>query len=317
MYDAVVNVLQSGRRFLIVSHAHPDGDAIGSTIALGLALEHMGKEVVLFNADTVPWNLKFLPYSDRIVNQLSASECFDATIMVDVAQAERVGKLFVDCKEKGKLVCIDHHLNIPDGFDVKCLDGTAASTGDVIYRLLKCLGQPITKEIATLIFCTLVVDTGNFRYSNTTASVMNSAKELVEAGADPWEVAQNLEENNPPEMIDLLQRVLKTMEFHMNNNVATIVLTKQMLAESGASVEVSEEFINFPRSIAGVEVAVLFREASPDRFKVSLRSKKTFDVAKLVSNFGGGGHKHAAGCTIEADLATARRQILTAIKEMI
>lgn len=317
MYDAVVKVIQEGRRFLIVSHAHPDGDAIGSTIALGMALERMGKEAVLFNADPVPWNLKFLPGSNRIVDHIDGSASFDATIMVDVAQAERVGKRFVECKEKGKLVCIDHHLNIPDGFDVKCLDGSAASTGDVILRLLKLIGQPITKDIATLIFCTLVVDTGNFRYSNTTASVMNSAKELVEAGADPWEVASNLEENNPPEMIDLLQRVLRTMEFHNNKSVATIVLTKQMLEETGASVEVSEEFINFPRSIAGVEVAVLFRETSKDRFKVSLRSKTTFDVAKLVAKFGGGGHQHAAGCTIESDLAAARKQILSAINEMM
>ena len=277
IFKPVMDVIKAGERFLVASHAHPDGDGIGSTIALAKGIESLGKKAVMYNTDNVPYNLKFLPYVEKVVNKF-------------ILHPELVGLTgglrFFDSSRESKA----YFVGMFRQEDIK-----------------------ITKEIAQLLFCTFVVDTGSFRYSNTTAGVLRDAAALIEAGASPWSVTKALDESNPPESIKLLKLVLGT--FEMSGKLAWIILTHQMLAEAGASIDMAEEFIGFPRSVAGVEIAILFRELKKDKWKISFRSKDTIDVRKIAATFDGGGHAHAAGCTIEGSLASVKARVFKELKQ--
>lgn len=316
-YQPVIDIIKKGKKFLVASHAHPDGDGIGSTIALAKGLEELGKSAIMFNSDPVPGNLRFLPYVERITSKIPSGERFDALFMVDCSQRERIGGDVKDLPRDvlGKLVLIDHHRYNSSECDVLCIDEDAAATGEVVYRLFKTLGTNITKEIANLLFCTFVVDTGSFRYSNTSSSLLRDASELVAAGANPWEISKALDESNPPSSIALLRAVLET--FEMSGKMAWLVLSQQMLADAGATEDVAEEYINYPRSIQGVEVAILFRELRSGKWKVSFRSKNDIDVQKIAMAFGGGGHAHAAGCTLEGGLAEVKNRIFGEVNKFI
>ncbi len=311
----VIKAIQQYKSFLIVGHYHPDGDAIGSALALGMSLKKLKKRIAVYNRDDVPYNLKFLPGIRQLTNIFPAAK-FDCAIMVDCAQPKRISKEFADAVESKTfkaLICIDHHLlDAPVG-DIDCIDPKAASTGCVIWSLLKKMRLNKSADIANLIYCTLTVDTGSFRYSNTTAAVFDLAAELLREGANPWLVARNLEENNPVVRYRLLGLSLKSLHIGFNGKFASMDVTREMLQTVEAHEDLSDEFANYPRSIAGVEVSALYREMKEGQIKISLRSKLKVDVSKITKQFGGGGHKHAAGCIIHADLPTAKLQIENAV----
>ncbi|MBI4224611.1 MAG: bifunctional oligoribonuclease/PAP phosphatase NrnA [Deltaproteobacteria bacterium] len=309
------SIFEKARSFLIVSHYHPDGDAIGASLALSLGLKKLGKKAVVYNRDAVPFNLGFLP-SVGEVTQTLPKEKLDCAVMVDCAQPKRVSDDFakaVDAKQFGTLVCIDHHLLDHKVGDIDWIEPEAASTGSVVWHILGEMGIQKDAAIANLIFCTLTVDTGSFRYSNTTDKVFALAAELVRAGADPWFVAGHMEESNPVERFRLLRQCLGSLVVKLNGNYASMEITKKMLQDAGADEGLSDEFANIPRSIAGVEVAALFREIEDGKIKVSLRSKEKVDVSKVAKQFAGGGHEHAAGCNLKCSLAEAKKQIETAV----
>lgn len=309
--------IQSAQRILIVSHANPDGDAIGSTLALGMGLRELGKTVVMYNLDPLPYSLKFLPHIPELVNELPEASQIDLAIMVDCSQPKRISKEFEALAPQLALMMIDHHLVNGAVGEANFIDPSAAATGHVVYDLLLKMGATMTPEIATLVYTTVVMDTGFFRHSNTTAGVFELAATLVRLGAKPAEVSQGALDNCPPAQVRLLPLVLETMEFHFGGQCTSMVLTLQMLEEAGATPDMAEGFIHYGRSIEGVEVAVLIREREPGVYKVSLRSKQRVNVADLCARFGGGGHKHAAGCTLEKQLSEVRTEILQAIESVL
>lgn len=315
-YREVIKVIDSHKKFLIVSHAHPDGDGIGSTLALGLVLKKKGKEVLMYNQDGVPHSLDFLAGADQLVKSIPKGEKFDATIMVDCAQPERAGRDFPPVEKRGVLVCIDHHTTFSDAADVVCQDEGASSTGEVVHNILKMMGAEINADIATHILTTIIVDTGFFRYSNTSSHALSIASELVAHGANTWLICRNMEERNPPEQLKLLGSVLESVEYKCGGKAAIISLTAQMLKWAGADISVAEDFINYPRSIKGVEVAVLIREKNEKEFKISFRSKEYIDVAALAGEYGGGGHKHAAGCTLNGSYGDVKQKVITALEKV-
>lgn len=319
MQNVVIKAIKAYKSFLVVSHYHPDGDAIGSALALGVSLKKLKKKVVVYNRDPVPFNLHFLPAIKQVTNTFPEGR-FDCAIMVDCAQPKRISKEFADAVEAKKfktLICIDHHLLDAKVGDIDCIDPQAASTGCVIWSILKKMRLHKSADIANLIYCTMVVDTGSFRYSNTTEKVFLLAAELLREGASPWFVAQNLEENNPVNRYRLLGLSLKSLHISFNGQFASMDVTREMLKEAQAHEDLSDEFANFPRSIAGVEVSALYREMEDGRIKISMRSKTKIDVSQVAKQFGGGGHKHAAGCVINADLPTAKGMIEKAIEERL
>ncbi|MDO8526912.1 MAG: bifunctional oligoribonuclease/PAP phosphatase NrnA [Deltaproteobacteria bacterium] len=319
MQSKIIQAIKKGKTFLIVSHYHPDGDALGSTLALGLALKKLKKNVVMYNRDAVPFNLQFLPQVQQLTTELPKQK-FDYAIMVDCAQPKRISTEFATAVAAGqfeKILCIDHHLLDQKAGDIDWIDPKAASTGCVIWNLLKKLKLHNSKEIANLIYCTLTVDTGSFRYSNTTPGVFKLAAELLERGADPWFVAMNLEETNPVQRYQLLALSLKSLQLLCDGQYASMDVSQVMLKAVGAHDGLSDDFANYPRSIAGVEVSALFREMDDGKIKVSLRSKLKVDVSRLAKQFGGGGHKHAAGCVMPMALEEAKRRIKNALATVL
>ncbi|MBI2082924.1 MAG: bifunctional oligoribonuclease/PAP phosphatase NrnA [Deltaproteobacteria bacterium] len=317
-FQRVIAEIRKGRSFLITTHANPDGDALGSAIALGLGLKKLGKKVKIYNADPVPGNLRFLSESKQVTSSLSADECFDAAFIVDCAEPERVGEIFLKHPNRGRLIVVDHHRKSGRAGDINLIQPTAASTGVVVRSLLKKLRIPITRAIAENIYTTLVTDTGNFRYSNTDASVFGIAKELVETGVSPWIVSKNIYDNYPVERILLLSKILPTLQISSDKRYASIVISQQSFQEVGASSDLIDEFINYPRSINTVEVAIQFRETPDGKWKVSFRSKEFVDVATLAARFGGGGHIRASGCTFEGlPLEEVRQKIFVAVEEAL
>lgn len=313
MFHRTATLLRRGENICVASHLSPDGDAIGSTLALGLGLMDLGKRVVLLNVDGVPRTLQFLPFSDRIVRTLEAPESIDTLILVDCAQPHRAGKPVEALAERLPPLLIDHH--IPQGVtpEAHCIDPAAAATGEVIYRLLQECGVAVSPPIASNLYCTIVTDTGDFRYSNTSPAILRLAATLIECGADPWWLACNLNEQHDPVVYALLRRSLQTVQIELGGRYAHMTITQEMLQEAEALPEHAEEFVNYPRSLAGVEVAALFRELPDGGWKVSLRSKRNVDVAAIASLFGGGGHKHAAGCRFGTSLAAVRHEMITQV----
>jgi phosphoesterase RecJ-like protein len=274
----------------------------------------MGKSVVMYNRDGVPYNLGFLKGSEKVATKLSGNEKFDLAIMVDCAQRDRISEDFEKHKGISSYICIDHHeLDVADA-DFLLVDKNAASTGEVVLHVIENMGVAIDQQIAECIYTTLVVDTGFFKYSNTSAHALEIASGLVKKGASPWRVAMHLDESNPEATYRLLALSLSTLDLKCEGKYASMEITEEMLKKSGAKMEYSEEFATYPRSIAGVEVSALFREVENERVKVSLRSKNYVDVAKISKKFDGGGHCRAAGFRMKAGLSEAKKIVFEAVK---
>jgi phosphoesterase RecJ-like protein len=318
MVPEIVAALRAGRRFLVASHVTPEGDTVGSQLALCLALRDMGKEVVAYNSDPIPRNIRFLPYAENILQQIEAEDAFDAAIVVDAADLGRVGPaLHAALPRCGMLLNVDHHKTNTGFGDLRFVDPNASATGEVVYRLLKAVPVTITHAIAVNLYVTLLTDTGSFQYTNSTPEAFRIASEMVSLGVRPWSVAEKIYESNPAARVRLLGRVLETLEVTPDGRVASVVVRRGELDAAGCTADLTDGFINFPRSIEGVEVALMFREEEAGAWKVSLRSRGNVDVAAIASALGGGGHRNAAGCLVSGSLDEVRSKLLAAAASRI
>lgn len=309
----IVEVIRSSQSFLITSHIRLDGDAIGSELALYLMLRDMGKEVHVYNQDATPRMYDFLPGADRILNRLDAETAFDAVFILDCSDIDRVGEEAGRVGAIPNIINIDHHISNGSFGDLSLLDPAASSTGEIVYRLMRTLGTDITKDIAVNLYTAILTDTGAFRYSNTAQRTFRIAGDLVARGAEPWWISQRIYENNPEQKMRLLAKALETLDFFWDRKIAVIHVTRQMLEEAGALWEYTEGFVEFPRSIEGVEVAAFVSEIGDRFFKVSLRSRGNIDVEKVAGTFGGGGHHSAAAFRITGDLEGVKKKLVEAI----
>ncbi len=320
----IAQVIRGAQRVLITSHENPDSDALGSMLALGLGLKKLGKEVTLYNKDGVPELLAFLPHSDLIVSSINDIEgTFNLCFVVDCPTTDRPGKEFeefLSTTRCSKVAIVDHHQTTSSAENLSLLDPNASSTGVLIYSILKSLGVEIDSSIAENIYTTIVGDTGSFRYSNTNSETFSIAAELVQAGAEPEKISQALYESEPLKKLKLLGLVLPTLHVASDNRVASVHVDRTMYEITGTDREDTEGMVNIPRSIKGIEVALLLRQEtnnSTPSWKVSLRSKGDVDVSKIAEGFGGGGHKKAAGCNISGELNDAMRKIYDSINEAL
>ncbi len=322
----IKEVILSSNRFLITSHENPDADAIGSMLSIGLALKKLDKLTVFYNKDGVPDVLRFLPGADGIESSLDLiSGDFDCTMIVDSTDTSRVGNGFIgylDTKRCGTTIIVDHHKTNKHSADLYLLDPKSSSTGMMIYPLIKSLNIDITPDIATNLYATIIGDTGSFRYSNTYPQTFRVAAELVEYGAEPSEISQALYESETPEKLKLIGLVLPTLELSDNGQIASVVLKKEMYTKTGTNSQDTDGIVNLPRSIKGIQVAVLFNELGridndKSLWKVSLRSKGKVDVSTIAERFSGGGHKKAAGCVIEGSLRDVKREVYSLLSEDI
>jgi len=310
----IAEEIRGGRSFLISTHQNPEGDAIGSVLALGLALKSLGKDALILTQDPVPEVLAFLPGTGEIIHKAPVNRRFDIALAVDCGDRPRLGEEFSKVQGIGKIINIDHHVS--NGFfgDLNLIDPGASSAAEIIYALIQTLPAPFTREVAENIYTGLLTDTGSFHYSNTSPKTFSVARACLLAGVDPWEVSQKVYDTQPLPRLRLLPRVLDTLELLEDGRVSAVVVTQQMLKEAGATVAMTEDFINFARSVEGVEVALLFREVTSQKYRVSMRSRGAVDVARIAGQFQGGGHPAASGCTVEGSLSEVRTQVLEVVK---
>ncbi len=313
--QAVVREIQRARRFLVTSHPSPDGDAIGSTVAMTLALEALGREVYPYNPDPVPRRYRFLRGAAAITQTLP-SLAFDATLILDCSDSRMFKPGDLPPAQMGTVVVIDHHRTEGDIGEVIYRDPKAAAVGVLLFKLFKALKLTLTQEIAEALFCSLMSDTGSFRYQNTNAEAMKTSATLLDHGVDPWRVASHLYEDRPQKELELLGRVLQSLEVSINGRTATLTVTEQMLAATGCTPEMTDGLINYARGIRGVEVALLLRPG-PGGVRISFRSRGNIDVSEIAARFGGGGHKNAAGCVIDEQLPRVRELLFTAVESSL
>jgi phosphoesterase RecJ-like protein len=313
MLDQIVGIIDSCRTFLVTSHVRLDGDALGSELAMYHFLRNIGKEVVVYNQDETPEKYGFLPGSGIIVNTLNSFEDFDAVFVLDCSEIGRIGSEASRAGSIKKMINIDHHVSNTGFCDVSLVDPKASSTGEILYRLFRKMNVDLTSDIAINLYTAILTDTGAFCYSNTGKDTFVIAGELVEKGASPQWIAEKVYETNPAARIELLVKVLGTLEFDWNGKIGSVRVTRRMLEDVGALQEYTEGFVDFPRSIEGVEVAVLYSETSDNNFKVSLRSKGRINVERVAGEFGGGGHFNAAACSVEGDIDTVKTKIADSI----
>ena len=299
--NRAAKLLKEKDSFLITTHTSADGDALGSVSALSCALKLLNKNVNLFLSDDVSYEFSFLKGMNNFAHDINSGH-YDVLIVVDCANLNRIGSELSHFKSYDTMINIDHHNGNKEFGDVNVVDKDACSAGILIYKILKAGGIEITKDIAEAIYTTILVDTGSFRYSNATSEAFLVAAEMIEKGVNTWSIAEQVYENQPLSRINLLKLVLSKMEVHVDKGFASVTVTKNMMKAANADLSVTDGFINFPRSVKGVEVALFFKEVNRGKYKLSLRSKGKADVSMVAETFGGGGHKNAAGCYLTGTL---------------
>jgi phosphoesterase RecJ-like protein len=305
----ILEVLRQGERFLVCSHARPDGDAVGSMLAMGVLLEQLGKRVDLVTADRVPNAHCGLPGAEGIRTAPRVDGSYDAAILLECDGLERTRLRGL---EDFFLINIDHHASGRHFGQLNWIDRYAASVGEMVFRLAKAAGVRITPEMATCLYTTLLTDTGGFCYGSTQASTFGLARELVQAGADPIRIAQNVYFSLPASKLLLLGAALGNLK--REGRLAWLWVTQQEMVRTCAAEEDCEGVVNFALAISGVEAAVFLRELPDRRIRLSIRSKGRVNVAAIAGRLGGGGHKSASGCTLEGPLPRALDEILAPLR---
>jgi len=312
---SIAAALKGCTTVLISTHKNPDGDALGSQLGLMLALEKMGKTVLAHNLDPVPEIYRFLPQNDRIKIGKPVQGRYDAFIVLD-SDPPRTG-LLDETYPAAVLINIDHHITNPRAWPLTWLDTAASATGEMIFTLIQELGVKIDRDIALCLYAAVFTDTGSFRYSNTTPESMKIAAILLEAGADPWLVTENVYESFSYHRLKLLGAVIANMERSEDGRIAWVVVTDELYRRTNTTAEDTDNFVNFVRSVKGVEVAVLFRQTGSAQYKISMRSKGRVDLSGLAQSFGGGGHKNAAGGVLDGTLEEVTKLVIREVEKAI
>ena len=304
-------------RFLIISHVRPDGDAYGSTLALGLCLRAQGKDVLTVNADGLSPLFTFLPGSKELTATLPAAPEPDRLIIsVDCADQKRLGGAF-DAWKRTPDVNIDHHVSNPGYATLNLIDANSPATAQVLHEIITALKWPLTPEVAANLYVGLITDTGNFRYRQTTAHTFEVAAQLVAAGADPTDLAEACYQSFRAERLLLIAEVFKAIHFASHNRVAWFCLTPDMYARSGAIPDETEGLIEYLQAVKTVEVAFLLESLPDGLTRASMRSRGTVDVQRICQEFGGGGHRLAAGLRTKLDPAALEKKLLDLIAKQL
>jgi phosphoesterase RecJ-like protein len=311
MLKQILEIIRSHDHFVITSHVRPDGDALGSELALMLVLEAIGKRSVIVNKDPVPERFRNLPAADRIQVADHVGDNTSAVFVLECGSLERTGLYGL---ERQFVINIDHHHSTRDYAAVNWIDENACAVGEMIYKIAKGLEVDITREMATNIYTAVVTDTGSFQFSSTTAETFRMAADLAEHGADIAGIARHVFYSNPITKVNSMTVMLNHMKVDFGGRLVWTAITRDDMVRHNCMEEDVEGLVNFPLTINGVDVAVVFRELENGCFRVSLRSKNSIDVSEIASAFGGGGHRNASGCTIPGPLENAKHVLLSRIE---
>jgi phosphoesterase RecJ-like protein len=318
-FEEVGRVFREHQHFAILSHVRPDGDALGSQLALALSLQQLGKNVRVWNEEGTLEKYSFLPRAELLTKPPTTAEDVDVAIALDTAIQNRLGTAFAAIASAKIWINIDHHRSNPGYGDLVIIDPNAPATGEIIFRLIKSQGLPFNHDIAENLYAAISTDTGSFQYPKTSALTFEIAAELVRAGSlDVGKISQQLYENYPRRRLELLRELLRTMRFSECGRVASFSLSSKTAGELAALPEDNEGLIDHLRAIRGVIVAVFFEEVAEGKVRVSMRSKhEAVDVCAICQKFGGGGHTMAAGARIRGSLAEVEEKVLEEIRAVL
>jgi phosphoesterase RecJ-like protein len=297
--DRLVHHLRNGRRFIVSSHQRPDGDAVGSAMAMVLALQALDKHAFTALDAIPPSFLRPFPHVGEIRVTTETSDVFDAAVIMECSELARTGIKGLD---RSPVLNIDHHPGNTGYGAINWIDESAAACGEMVFTLLDTMGAPITRDIATHIYLTILTDTGSFHFSHISPRTFEIARRCVEAGADPQWIARTHYDSNTLARVRLFGAVVNDMRLHADGRVALLTITRELLAAVGGNNDDTEGIINFPLTVKEIEAAALFKEVGGGEWRVSMRSKGAVNVGALAKSLGGGGHKNAAGCTVHGEL---------------
>ena len=320
--EKILEVIRDASHCVVTTHVQPDGDALGSLLAMADMLEQMGKRVFAYLDEPISHLYNFLPGSRSLSTDIDQLQDFVdeagvdiCAIALDCGEADRMGRYKHKFLRISPFLVVDHHLSHQNFGNYRWVDPQRSSTGEMVYEISEALGQTPTYEGAFSLYVAICTDTGSFRYECTGARTFEIAARLVELGVDPNRIANQIYDNYSPERLDLMQRVLGTLELSANQQIACIYVTREMFDRSGALAQDVEGFVEYARSISSVKVAVFLKETKSDIISVSLRAKGEFNVASVAKEFGGGGHRNAAGCKFPAEsIDSVREKVIGSIK---
>lgn len=320
-------LIRRSDRFLIVSHADPDGDAIGSSLALACILRALGKtEVVVLNADRVPYNFAFLTGANAVIDRLAPErerrDAFDVVCVLDCNRAELLGSAAAALGCAEALLVIDHHAPAwQSGCEARehvlVNDTSAAATGELLYRLALELGVELAQPLAECLYCAVITDTGSFRYGSTTPTAHCIAAALLTCGVDTWRIASHVYESHPVERVELLGEALRTLELSPCRRLAVLRIDHELVQRAGADESLLDGIINHARAIRGVEAAAQLQEVSHGLFELTLRSRGHIDVGRLAARLGGRGSRYAGRCTVAGQASEIVAQLTEQFVAMV
>ena len=309
--NRIIGQIDCHKKFLITTHVYPDGDAIGSQIALCILLKRIGKEVELINAFPLPARYKFLPNS-RLIKHNVTLPYSELAFVLDVGSKSRLGNMRDHINNIKTVINIDHHLGNDRFGIINWIDSHMSSVGEQVFHLYKCMKLEIRKPEAICLYTAIVTDTGSFQYANTSVETHSAVSELLKTGIDHTEICNQIYHNIPISKIKLLQLALGTLSFDAKGKIGYMFITSDMYTKACATEEDSEEIVEYARNVKGVEVGILFKEHSQGNIKISFRSRSKIDVREIASKFGGGGHHNAAACMINGELNTVLKKVVRA-----
>ena len=313
----IIHRLKNSRRVFLASHVNPDGDAVGSLVAMGAALDAINIQNTLYNESTIPAVYRFLPAVERIQQRFDKKMPYDTAVILDCGNIERIGTAYPSVSKIPVVINIDHHITNTRFGHHQLIDQNACATSELIYRLVKTMSISFSMDMAMSIYTGIVTDTGSFRFSNTNSGSFAICNEMVRLGVKPYHVAQHLYGTYSLGRIKLLNLALDSIEISHNGKLSIMTLTQDMLNETGTHPEDADGLIHYARRIKDVKVAALIQEQQnghklqkgSKQHHVSLRSDGSVDVASIAFQFGGGGHPSAAGFTIDASIAEIKETI--------
>ncbi|HWW82627.1 MAG TPA: bifunctional oligoribonuclease/PAP phosphatase NrnA [Vicinamibacterales bacterium] len=291
----IVDAISVRRRFVLSSHSRPDGDSIGSQLALAYALRALGKEVEVVNADPAPGPLMTFPGAPDIRIAANVGDDFDAAIILECSDLARTGVTGLD---QFFVINIDHHPGNSGYGQLRWFDPSAAACGEMVFELVRALGAPLTLEVATHIYLAILTDTGSFHYSSISPRTFDICRQVLEAGVNPVTVARSVYDSNNMGRLKLFGAVLSAMQLDSNGRIAIVYLDHEMARAAGGTYEDTEGLINLPLTVKEIQAVVFFKQIEGEQFRVSMRSKGEIDIGAVAKEFAGGGHKNAAGCSV-------------------
>ncbi len=317
MDKEIIKLISEAGSVAIYPHVSADGDAIGSSLALGMALRNAGKKVSVYIEEDIPTVYRFLPGAELAGFYDENDEVADLNIALDTGDVGRLGSRAEAFFMAPCTINIDHHVTNTKYAHLNFVNAVSASTGEITYLLLKKLKMEINANIATCLYTAIATDTGGFQYQNTTAETHKIIAELLSTGINVGEISQRIYDNTTYEKLKLNAKSIELLELHENSKLAVVALSLDDILSTGAKEEDCDGIVNIGRSIESVEVSALIKEKGNNEIRVNLRSKNYVDVSEVAAAFDGGGHKRAAGCTIIGTVEEVKGKIIEAIKERL